>query len=118
MLNPLSVFIDNASSLLDLGRDAGLVIADNKLALFMECKQRLQFLRNLLQRARIVDFAQEWLLKLSDDIRALDARLHALPPDRRGGNVRTIPNELVSEQDRTAVALDAAAALILYGITS
>jgi hypothetical protein len=84
----------------------------------MENQRRLDFFRDLVGRARILEHCYNSLVGLTDQYRSLQARLRALPPDRPTENVRSIPGQFVEEDERTLVAIDALISLVYYEITS
>lgn len=117
MAHPLTTFAVEASRLLDLARSEESV-SDSQLVAFVENKWRLDFLSDLVGRARILQHCHDSLLALTDQYRKLQAHIRALPPDHPDSNVRTIPAELVEEEERILVAVDASTSLIYYEVVS
>jgi hypothetical protein len=117
MEHPLTNFVIEALRLTDLGRSAQ-PIPDSQLTDFMENAGRLEFLGDLIGRTRILNHCYSSLNDLTERYRESQARVKAVPPDHPGSNVKTIPPELVEEDELILLEIDSYLSLIYYEVTS
>lgn len=114
MPNPLTTFVADADRLLELVQ-AGSP-SDEQLTDFIDNQRKIDFLRDIVGRARVLRQSYDCLERLSDRLRELDARLEALPESRPG--VRPIPPEYMEEREQWLAEVDCFTSLIYYEITS
>lgn len=117
MDHPVAAFVIQASRLTDLGRSAEPV-PDSQLADFMENSGRREYLGDLIGRTRILSHCYDSLNDLANRYRDVQARVKALAPDHPGSNVKTIPPELLEEDELILLEVDSYLSLIYYEVTS
>lgn len=117
MPNPLGRFISEGQRLTNLVKSSDPV-PDPLLADFRTNQKRIEFLRDLLARAGVLAHCYDAICSLTERWKDLQARIQALPTDPGRPSVRTIPHELVDEEERWLVEVDAFTSLIYYEVTS
>ena len=115
--NKFQAFARQADSLLDLAR-AAIRVPDAELPGFIENQRRIWFLRDLSGRIRVLGRCYETLHRLSDQMRSIQEEYDTLPRDDPDSMWRTIPEELLFEENECLVQVDAYTSLIYYEVTS
>jgi hypothetical protein len=114
MPNPLTSFVVEADRALDLVQ--GEHPSDEQLAEFIENQRRLEFLRDIVGRARMLRQSYDCLDSLSEQCREQHRRRQELPESRPG--VRPIPQEFLDAEERWLAEVDCFTSLIYYEVTS
>jgi hypothetical protein len=114
MTNPLTTFVAETDRLLDLIRAE--TPSDEQLASFIDNQRKLDFLRDIVGRARVLRQSYDCLDRLTARFREMDARLDALPESRPG--IRPVPPEYFDEREQWLAEVDCFTSLIYYEITS
>ncbi len=117
MPNPLSSFVSEGRRLTDLVRSSD-PLPEPQLVDFKTNQKRLEFLRDLIARVGVLAHCYDAICGLTERWNDLQARIHALPNEPGQPNTRTIPDELVGEEERWRVEVDAFTSLIYYEVTS
>jgi hypothetical protein len=94
--NPFEDFISSANFLTDLTRKSRSVSKSERED-FLHNQTRLDFLCNLVSRLGILAYCYDSILKLTDQLRAWDLKVNALPPDPEDPDVTDMPEELAEE---------------------
>jgi hypothetical protein len=114
MPNPLTSFVAEA------GRQLDLVQAehppDDQLEAFIENQRRIDFLRDIVGRARMLRQSYDRLDDLSEQCRGQDRQRRELPESRPG--VRPVPQAMLDAEERWLAEVDCFTSLIYYEVTS
>ncbi len=117
MPNPLSHFLTKARYITNRVRGSDR-IPDDRLHEFLAIEKRLDFLQDLVARVAILAHCYDAICGLTEHHQDLRKREDALPTDPAHPNSRTIPPELIEEEDRWLVEVDVFTSLIYYEVTS